>query len=344
MARSRVLSPPNPLLADHHYSTIAFNTFLVDVPAGDYVVNLTLDPILLSPMRVSAEGAPPLSFQPTRGSDHYGFPVHVEDGQLDLVVSGDYGWHIDALDLYPVPIASHLITGDGKTITGSGATPDALVTVVCEGGIVLSEDVNPHYAGVQVRADASGAFQFQVQPPGVTGIVSITSEEVDGGRVGLLEDYNIPLSPLHIDFDTDAPDATVPGYIGLLPHEVYTTSRGYGWQSPVMARSRVLSPPNPLLADHHYSTIAFNTFLVDVPAGDYVVNLTLDPILLSPMRVSAEGCAATELSTDQGQRSLWFPGARGGWPIGLGGVGRLRLAHRCPRSLSRPDSLSSNHR
>ena len=205
MARSRVLSPPNPLLADHHYSTIAFNTFLVDVPAGDYVVNLTLDPILLSPMRVSAEGAPPLSFQPTRGSDHYGFPVHVEDGQLDLVVSGDYGWHIDALDLYPVPIASHLITGDGKTITGSGATPDALVTVVCEGGIVLSEDVNPHYAGVQVRADASGAFQFQVQPPGVTGIVSITSEEVDGGRVGLLEDYNIPLSPLHIDFDTERP-------------------------------------------------------------------------------------------------------------------------------------------
>ena len=49
------------------------------------------------------------------------------------------------------------------TVSGSGATPNALVTVGTSLGTITSADQEDNYAGTQVVADASGHFTFTVQ-------------------------------------------------------------------------------------------------------------------------------------------------------------------------------------
>ena len=278
----------HPLLSDGH-GAINGSTFLVDLPSGDYLVNVTLDRRTFAAAIVPEEGET-VVFAPRGDNDHFSFPAHVDDDQLTLRWLGSiYGWSVDALDIYPAPIATHALSAAGNTFTGTGATPYVLVSVDTNVGVVLTPDVDPLYEGVQVRADETGTFQFTVQPQGLTGIVSVTSEEVNGAGSGALLDYTIPLTPLHIDFNVDASSPTAAGYVGLLADELYSTETGFGWSGPdTPIGLATAGDSHPLLSDGH-GAINGSTFLVDLPSGDYLVNVTLDRRTFAAAIVPEEG-------------------------------------------------------
>ena len=51
------------------------------------------------------------------------------------------------------------------TVSGSGATPNSLVTVGTTLGTITAIDQEGNYAGTQVLADANGNFTYTVETP-----------------------------------------------------------------------------------------------------------------------------------------------------------------------------------
>jgi hypothetical protein len=91
------------------------------------------------------------------------------------------------------------LVGDGATldtITGTGSSPGAILTVTADRGLLLTADVSPQLPGTQIAADARGGFEFKVQRPSVPGVGLVTASEVAGTQYGeLLMTYTAPPPP-----------------------------------------------------------------------------------------------------------------------------------------------------
>jgi hypothetical protein len=156
---------PNNLLRDGHWGTN--NTFNVDVPDGDYFVNVTFGDASFAgnKLAVRAEGAttPQLSNIATAAGQfvHDAFQVTVTDGQLNLQVysaGGDPYFTINALEVRPLDdVEDHELTVAGTTVSGTGASANAVITVSTTLGSVSGTDVDTARAGLQVQADVNGA-------------------------------------------------------------------------------------------------------------------------------------------------------------------------------------------
>jgi autotransporter-associated beta strand protein len=154
------------------------------------------------------------------------------------------------------------------TVNGSGAHPNALVTITTSLGLVIqggpgnvvppngstNGDADPSTAGFQVQADASGNFNFTLVSQ-QAGLTSITATEETGAATGNTSaTFNQPLT-YHVQFinETEPNPAiqqgttplsattTIAGgtanpiapYFPNTPQTGFTVGRGYGWVTAV---------------------------------------------------------------------------------------------------------------
>ncbi len=285
---------PNALLRDGHYGYDG--TFLLDVPdAGPYVVTMVIGdtaPFYHDRIEVLAEGTSRLMVSTTPGQ--WSMPSFVVSAGSDHVLSlrlrdtggVDPHYVINALRVRSLALARTItvtppgpgapLDADGTTVDeyfASGATPGALVTVASSLGTVLaSQDVSPTIQGVQLWADAAGSFCFQIQRPSgletSPATATITAQEVEGTGLGqgVQEFQSIADPETVLRFDFNASNLmTAPGFTGVGPRDLYTTTRGYGWSTRVAAADRPDPAMSLLNRDLHTGSNA--TFRVNVEPG-----------------------------------------------------------------------------
>jgi fibronectin type 3 domain-containing protein len=272
-----------PLLRDGHWGVD--NTFLVDVPDGTYVVNVTLGDASFARnfINVELEGTAPASLTGLSSAAgqfvHASGQVIVDDGYLNVRVrstGGDPYFTINALEIFEVdsPDAprDHGLSIDPEAgkVTGT-ANPGALVTVRSDrAAIPDAPDGNPFYADVQVQADAvTGEFELMFASPPGGGTLHFTSEEVTGQGRGVAS-QTFAVTGWRFDFN-NATSPPADGFIGLGTSNAYNAVSGFGWQSNASAFDRGIA--HDLLRDGHWGTN--NTFNVNVPDGTYLVTVTL---------------------------------------------------------------------
>ncbi|MCL4202554.1 MAG: autotransporter-associated beta strand repeat-containing protein, partial [Pirellulaceae bacterium] len=298
-------SGPNDLLKDGHFA--GNNTFSVNVQNATYRVSVTLGDANFPRDNISvwAEGNPVLSDLATAAGEfiHRSFDATVTDGQLNVQIastSGDPYFTINALEIWQIaPVNKVLnhglddVVNGGVEFTGT-ATPGAWVTVQTSAGSIDTEDENDDYAGVQVLAHGTtGAFSFTIVPPVSGGVVTVTSEEVTGeGRGSFITPAFPGLAAWEFDFNA-AGSPNFGTYTNVGATNVYDAELGYGWTSNASTFNR--SGPTNLLRDGHWGTS--NTFNVDVPDGDYFVNVTFGDASFARnnLAVKAEGATQPQL-------------------------------------------------
>ncbi len=235
-------------MRDGHWGTS--NIFKADLANGDYIVNATFgdSSYARNHMAVRAEGAASLQLSGIATAAgqfvHASFPVTVSDEQLTLQVYTDNGTYfvINALEVWPVDqIGTHSLTVNGTTVSGSGATSNAMITVGTDLGSVTAAtpDASSAYAGYQVVADGSGNFSFTLVPPG-GGVMNLHSEEVTGQRSGSVAATIAAPDYRRFDFEAGGVDVTQIdlGFVGVRGTQLYDANAGYGWQSNVYELDR----------------------------------------------------------------------------------------------------------
>jgi hypothetical protein len=307
---------PNDLLRDSNFGTGATERiFSADVDNGTYLVSVVLGDGLQvrDNIRVRAEGdiVIPSGFAPAGQYVQESFIANVIDGTLDLGFSDQGGanttWAVASVEIRPANlltlgiIAPSPREADGLTVqtyNGFGATPGALITIFSSKGTITTADASPNFAGLQVLADGSGNFNFDLRAPGVAGEVLISADDVTGAETGFISPfYNLPAEGVHIDFNAGAsPTASTPAfpfdYVGFGVDLAYNASRGFGWNTvpTTVLRSATLGA---LVQDAHLGTGALNslnTFKYDVPNGTYTVNLTMGELNTNVVvDITAEG-------------------------------------------------------
>ncbi|MCL4207488.1 MAG: hypothetical protein KJ000_33815, partial [Pirellulaceae bacterium] len=271
-------SGPTDLLRDGHWGVD--NTFLVNVPNGNYVVNVTLGDASFARNNLSIWGEGTLQHSglaPAAGQFiHRSFPVTVADGQLNVQVAstgGDPYFTINALEVLDAPQGNHGLTTNngGLTFTGSSSAPNgALVTVTTSLGTITSADADLNYAGVQV-AVSSGGFSFTVSPPAGGGTATVTSEEVTGLAKGSTTQLYSVIAPAVRRFDfngtgNDTQTALAPSNVafqGVRGNQLYSDQNGYGWTQAVSEFQRASAAKSSvaLYRDGHWGS-AVRTFQV----------------------------------------------------------------------------------
>ncbi|MCL4200863.1 MAG: autotransporter-associated beta strand repeat-containing protein [Pirellulaceae bacterium] len=284
----------SPLLGDLHFSS-ANRTFLVDLPNGTYQLTLTMGNVVAAhdQMQVVAEALPALTVNSAKGQfAHERLIVTVSDGTLDLQFQDAGGtnpnWVVNALEIRPesevAPISIATVgalTADGTTVdvfAGSGATAGSLVTVSTDLGTIVTADADASYAGVQVIADGSGNFTFDVRRPwGVgsttgSGTATLTALEIGGASYGMgTQGYVLP-ADRRFDFGTGTSPIAA-GFWGVTGTDLWNTpdlNLGYGWESMAGAADR--GSPTDLRRDLHFGND--NTFRIAV-AENTVYNLRI---------------------------------------------------------------------
>ena len=270
---------PTDLLQDGHLGTD--NIFRVDLPDGDYFVNVTMGDSAAARdlVDVYAEGALVLDnvTTPINQFVHRSFPVTVTGNQLSLRFDDDGFdpfFSLNGIEVLPSQLTHTLtLAASGTVVSGSGATPGSLITVSTSHGTIASTtfDVDPNYAGVQVVALSDGTFGFDLTEPLTPGVATITSEETTGQGSGSTTFTYAGASEWHFDLDgTGSPTAA--GFIGVGAGtgNEYSAAQGYGWLTAALTAS---GSGTDLLRDRHLGTD--NTFLVDLANGSYVANVTL---------------------------------------------------------------------
>jgi fibronectin type 3 domain-containing protein len=300
---------PNDLLRDNHFGVDS--TFQVTLDDGTYTVNVTFGDASSSQDQIDvfAEGVRVLENVSTPKGQfrHLSFQTTVSDGLLDLRFSDTGGglfWKVSAIEIRDVQFltlnAPTEVTGGDLAfaVNGSGANANAVITVGSDLGTLISTDLDPNYAGVQVVADADGNFSFDVLPVGI-GTARFTAAETTGARSD--EAATTFILPLKRSFDLNtASSPTAAGFLGVGSDGVFNSTLGYGWQSTVVTVDRGL--PNDLLRDVHFGLD--NTFKVNVFDGSYTVTVSFGDASASQDRIDvfAEGVRVLEnVSTQNGQ-------------------------------------------
>jgi hypothetical protein len=324
--------PEENLLQDGHWSN-SENIFRVDLPNGDYIVNVKMGDAVYRRdfIELYAEDSP----TPTVSVPeilpgqflHLSSTVTVNDGRLDLRIrdaGGDPSWVINALEITPAPRgAILLIPPPGQPLLADPtvidpvlgiASPGALVTVNVTLATNVTPDASSVYEGVQVQADnVNGQFIVLVRRPSGPVTATISAEETTAARKGstTIAYY----SPAGMAFDlnvTGSPNQT--GHTPVLPATAYTPALGYGWVggagggAPLgFARGALPGTTcSDLLRDGAYgSTTTPRTFGVDLVPGTYEVTVVMgDTFARDQMNVAVvagSGPGLSNVSSAAGQ-------------------------------------------
>ena len=344
---------------------------------GSYVVTLTVGDAQGNPsgMTVTANGTP-VTFTLGDGSSTStlsapfsqfltaSFPVSVSSsGLLSLTVQGAGGtgvWIVNGLTIrqaqapLTLSVSTPALDSNGiaaVTVSGSGATPNSLVTVGSSLGTVTAADQEGNYAGTQVLADASGNFTYTVETP-AAGQATFSAQEVTGASFG---QTTVSISPppralplaLQFPFNLNLPgppsSPLQAGYVGV--SQKYTFDGSIGWQSAVSSFERnvsVLQAPaagvpdfRDLLQAGQYG-FGSGTFEAALAPGSYVVTLTVGDAQGNPSGMTAtvngtpvtftlgDGSSTSTLSAPFGQ----FLTAS--FPVTIGSSGLLSLTVQGP--------------
>ena len=257
-------------------------TFTAELAPGDYQVNITLgDTAFHDNIDIRANGVLVPGAVTTNAGQwvQKTFTTSIgASGLLDLEfrdTGGDPTWIVNGIEMRELSlVGTHVLTpnGAGTTISGSGATPLAMITVATTLGSIASPDADPNFAGVQVVAGAGGAFSFDVTPPFLGGTATLTSHEVTGAANGSVMFTYAAGTSTRFDLNgTGSPTAA--GFVGVASGTAneYTAAQGFGWTSASGTFDRF--GPTDLLRDGHYGTD--NTFFIDIANGSYFVHVTL---------------------------------------------------------------------
>jgi hypothetical protein len=287
-------------------------TFQADVTNGYYLVSVKMGDsgFTRDQMRVTNNDTGQILLDnvtntagPTNFANVKTFVINVTDGTMDLKFSdqgGDPYWVVNALDIRPAVLLTEgfapqgPLTSDGITVdsfTASGATPNAEVTVTTTLGTITTADVDPKLAGLQLMADGSGQIPLSIQRPTGGGAGVVLFEEVSGAKTGMgLVTYVVP-STRFFDFNkpgspnspTQSPSSppTIGGYFGVLPTDLYTSAKGYGWNIAAAGGfdgGALTGPESDLRRDGNFGTggpSGARIFQADLPNGSYLVNITM---------------------------------------------------------------------
>ena len=313
-------------------------TFEAALAPGSYVVTLTVGDAQgsVSGMTATANGTP-VTFTLGDGSSTStlsapfsqfltaSFPVTIDSsGLLNLTFQGAGGtgvWMVNGLTIrqeqapLTLSVSSPALDSNGiaaVTVSGSGATPNSLVTVGSSLGTVTAADQEGNYAGTQVLADANGNFTYTVETP-AAGQATFSAQEVTGASFGQTTVSISPpprALPLALDFlasyNVSQPGQTSSplqaGYVSLTAKQTFDGS--YGWQSAVNSFNRnvsLLQAPatgvpdfRSLLQAGQYG-FGSGTFEATLAPGSYVATLTVGDAQGNPsgMTATANGTPVT---------------------------------------------------
>ena len=299
-------------------------TFETALAPGSYVVTLTVGDAQgrVTGMTATANGTP-VTFTLGDGSsssvlsttgDQFltaSFPVTVNSsGLMSLTMQGAGGtgvWIVNGLTIrtaqapLTLSVSTPALDSNGipaVTVSGSGATPDSLVTVGTTLGTITSADQEGNYAGTQVLADTNGDFSYTVETR-TAGATTFSAQEVTGASFGQTTvSINPPpptiTLPLNFDFNASfnanggpgpSPTQSGPFTYTSVVSTAYSPGLGYGWLGTLPANydrgAATLQPtvsgaPNfqPLLEAFNYGQD--NTFEVDLPGSTtYTITVTM---------------------------------------------------------------------
>jgi uncharacterized membrane protein len=274
-------SVPTDLLRDGHF--FGGNTFLVNVPNGNYVVNVMLGDASFRRDRINVyaedDPTPVLSNLSTAAGEFVSrsFPVTVSDSRLNVQIGttgGDPYVTINALEIWDVDggqVVDHNLSVDTSdplvtTISGTASAANVLVTVSSTLGTVSAPggDASTAYAGYQVLSGAGGAFSFQIAPLSGGGTVQFTSEEVTGAGSDSVSHTYAVAATRSFDFNQVTSGTTAAGWTGVRGNQLFGNgTSGYGWQSAVKEydRGSASATPELMYRDGHWEGSA-RTFRV----------------------------------------------------------------------------------
>lgn len=239
-------------------------------------------------------------------STNIDFMIYVPDTTLDLrfinSLTNPALLGLNALIVRPAAILTMGLdscdaryVADGVTVdtfTLSHAPANAFVTVAVDLGTLVSIDADSEVIGTQVLTDAEGTATIQVRRPFGGGSSTIELADVRGLATGVSSvEYVLPhvrnfdfnhlnRESMSIPSPTMEPivsPSTPTGYIGVLPTDLYTEQRGYGWLKPAGSFDDYQNDPDlrtHLHRDGHYGSFA-NAFTIDLPNDIYDVRLTM---------------------------------------------------------------------
>ncbi len=184
---------------------------------------------------------------------------------------------------------------DGVTVDTfmlSHAPSNSYVTVSVDLGTLVTADADSEVSGLQVLTDENGTASIQVRRPFGGGTATIELADVLGLATGVSAvEYVLP-QIRNFDFNhlnresMSIPSPTMEpvvspsnpsGYIGVLPTDLYSEQRGFGWLKTAGSFDDYANEPDPRTALHrdgHFGALA-NAFTVDLPNDVYDVRLTM---------------------------------------------------------------------
>lgn len=233
------------------------NTFFAELPNDLYDVIVTMGTLQdLDGIRLKVNGKTVLYAGETIAGEHLqsSFQVEVTDNLLTLEV-GDSGlipnWVINAVEIRsatqiePIEFTTGpgAVIADGMTVSSVTATTTAAagsqVTVATSLGTIVTPDVNPEIAGIQLTVPAGGEFSFDLLVPAHSGTPTLTAITTDGKHQGTVDDgaflsWQIA-SVRRFDFNhvnngsstVDSPTAN--GAIGVTRLRRSPETDGFGW-------------------------------------------------------------------------------------------------------------------
>jgi len=192
---------------------------------------------------------------------------------------GDRNFVVNAIEIRPTNSVGQLtLTGatllgtvdaDGLTVdtyNGTGAPPNAIITVATTNGTVTSADVDPNTRGVQVQADVLGNFLFTVRRPTSSTTATVSAGEVTGLSFGSVTQMYQVAALRRFDFNRGTLSPTATGFLAVAGSTTYTASSGFGWNTVAGDTDRGSAGTTDLRRDLHYG-VASNTFRFEVVPG-----------------------------------------------------------------------------
>lgn len=286
------------------------NTFFAELPNDLYDVIVTMGTLQdLDGIRLKANGKTVLYAGETIAGEHLqsSFQVEVTDTLLMLEV-GDSGlipnWAINAVEIRSATQIEPIVftTGPGvgvadeTTVSSVTATTTAeagsQVTVTTSLGTIVTPDVNPEIAGIQLTVPGGGEFSFDVLAPAHSGTARLTAITTDGHHQGTIEDsafLSWQIAALrrfdfnHVNNGSSTVDSpTADGTIGVTRLRRSPETDGYGWVTAPNSYDSIAphihdqSPPEftavtDIAIHQDYATGSMDTggriFQVEVKAG-----------------------------------------------------------------------------
>lgn len=254
------------------------NSFYTELPNDTYDVIVTMGTLNdLDGMRLRANGDTVLYAGETLAGEHLQttFQVEVTDN-IFLLEVGDAGllpnWVINSVEIWSAtqtePIVFTVgpgsVMADEMTVSTVTAVTTANagdeVTVKTSLGTILTPDVNPEIAGVQLSVPVGGALAFDILAPAHSGTPELTAISTDGHHQGSIEDaaflaWLIPevrrFDFNHVNNGSSVGESpTADGAIGVTRLQLSPETEGYGW----------VTPPNSYdsIAPHIYDNAPIN--------------------------------------------------------------------------------------